>query len=177
MQNTVQEFALVGFSTGAGLALLQGARKGKIFKGIVSINAPIKLQNIASRFTSAVVMWNKMLDTFQIETGKKEFVENEPENPHINYYRNPINGVYQLKRLMDEVEECLEKVQIPTLIIQGSEDPVVNPESALEIFEKLGTDQKEIYRLHSKHHVIVQSEEHEKVFKRIHEFLYNIFFN
>ena len=71
-----------------------------------------------------------------------EFVENVPENPEINYLRNPVNGGSELEKLMKLVENQLKNVMEPTLIIQGSDDPVVNSVSALEIFEKLGTKGK-----------------------------------
>jgi len=40
-----------------------------------------------------VVGWNKFLSVLRINRGKKEFVVNDPENPHINYNRNPVRGV------------------------------------------------------------------------------------
>ena len=72
-----------------------------------------------------------------------EFVTNNPENQHINYFRNPIRGVRELGKLMDIVEDRLKDIDIPVLVIQGSHDPVVNPESGLEIFDKIGTNKKD----------------------------------
>ncbi len=175
MDNSVDDFAIAGFSTGAGLALLQSTHEEKRFKGVISINAPLHLQNITSKLTSAVVAWNKLLKKINIETGKFEFVTNRPENPHINYFRNPISGVNELGKLMSVVEENLEKVKIPSLIIQGSNDPVVNPASGLEIFEKLGTTDKEMHRIYSNRHGIVRGDESERVTARMLDFLERIF--
>ena len=175
MENTVKNLAIVGFSTGAGIALLQAANKGNRFKGVISINAPLRLQNITSHFSSAVVMWNKLLEKIKLEKGKFEFVTNNPENPHINYNRNPLIGVMELGRLMDAVEDRLKDVNIPSLIIQGSNDPVVNPVSGLEIFEKIGTKDKEIYRIYSDRHGIVRGKESEIVCQRALEFLNKVF--
>ncbi len=175
MDNYVDDFAIAGFSTGAGLALLQATKKEKRFKGVISINAPLRLQNITSKFTSAFVAWNKLLKKINIEAGKFEFVTNKPENPHINYFRNPISGVNELGKLMSVVEENLDKVKIPSLIIQGSNDPVVNPVSGLEIFEKLGTTDKEMHRIYSNRHGIVRGDESERVTERMLDFLEKIF--
>lgn len=171
MDNSVDDFAIAGFSTGAGLALLQATHEEKRFKGVISINAPLHLQNITSKLSSAFVAWNKLLKKIKIEAGKFEYVTNRPENPHINYFRNPISGVNELGKLMSVVEENLGKVKIPSLIIQGSNDPVVNPVSGLEIFEKLGTSDKEMYRIYSTRHGIVRDDESDRVTARMLTFL------
>jgi len=171
MNHTVDKISIVGFSTGAGLALLQAANKGNNFRGVVSINAPLKLQNISSQLSSAVVVWNNLLDRMHVNKGKMEFVTNDPENKHINYFRNPISGVAQLEKLMDKVEESLHKIEIPALIIQGSDDPVVNPVSGKEIFDKLGTKKKEIQSIYAERHGIVRGEESKKVISHVLDFL------
>ena len=171
MENLVKEFAICGFSTGAGLALLQAARKKEHFSAAVSISAPLKLQNISSHLSGAVVAWNKILSKLNVNKGKMEFVTNTPENPHINYGRNPIHGVRELEKLMNVVDKELNDVTIPVLIIQGSEDPVVNPDSALEVFNKLGTIDKELYRVHSKRHGICRGDTSLQVAEQVIKFL------
>lgn len=175
MKNAVKEFAILGFSTGAALTLLQATYRGKKLKGVISISAPLRLQNIASRFSSAVVFWNKILDRMQVKSGKKEFVENNPDNPDINYLRNPVHGVYQLERLMGTLERRLEKIDIPTLIIQGSDDPVVDPSSAREIYNRIDNREKEIVMIESARHGIVRGEEALQVAEHIDRFLKKIF--
>ena len=59
MKNSTKSFAICGFSTGAGIALLQAANKPGKFAGIISINGPVKLQDSSSKFSSVVVVWNK----------------------------------------------------------------------------------------------------------------------
>ncbi|MCU0848268.1 MAG: alpha/beta fold hydrolase [Spirochaetes bacterium] len=171
MKNTVRDFAIVGFSTGAGLALLQAANKKNRFKCIVSINAPLHLQNIASRLSSAVVVWNNFLSRFKLNRGKMEYITNTPENPNINYFRNPVRGVSELEKLMKTVEERLPDVDTPTMIVQGSNDPIVNPASGLEIFDKLGTADKELCRIYANRHGIVRGKEFDRVAARVLAFL------
>jgi len=98
-----------------------------------------------------------------VNKGKMEFVENVPENPEINYLRNPVSGGNELQKLMTLVENQLKNVMEPTLIIQGSDDPVVNSVSAQEIFEKLGTKDKQLLRIYADHHGILRGEEADKV--------------
>lgn len=171
MDNTVRYLSICGFSTGAGLALLQAANKGKRFSSVISINAPLHLQSIASRFSAAVTAWNRLLSKLNIERGRKEFVTNNPENPHINYKQNPISGVRQLDLLMKEVSHRLADVRVPALVIQGSDDPVVNPASAKEIFDAIKSVQKIIISVKADTHGIIRGPASDRVKTEVSEFL------
>ncbi len=175
MKNSLKSFAVGGFSMGAGIALLQAANKPGRFVGVISINAPLKLQNISSRLSSVVVAWNKFLSKMNTNKGKMEFIANDPENPDINYLRNPVSGVNELEKLMNTLEDRLKYIKDPTLIIQGSEDPVVNPVSGREILEKLGAPKKELIRIEANHHGILRGKEAEQVNAKVLEFLKSVF--
>jgi esterase/lipase/1-acyl-sn-glycerol-3-phosphate acyltransferase len=175
MKNSVKEFAVAGFSTGAGLALLQAVQKGPKLKALVSISAPLRLQDIRASLTGAVSFFNTILKKFKIEKGKMEFVPNNPENPDINYSRNPINGTYELGKLMKHVEGNLAKVNIPALIIQATGDPVVNPQSADEIYSKISSHDKELIKIKSDRHGIVRGKELKEVADEMIAFLDRVF--
>ncbi len=174
MKNSVKTFSIGGFSMGAGIALLQAANRPGRLAGVISINAPIKLKGIASKFASLVVAWNKLLSKIHVNKGKMEFVENVPENVEINYLRNPVSGGNELEKLMKQVENQLKNVMEPTLIIQGSDDPVVNSVSAQEIFDKLGTKEKQLLRIYADHHGILRGGEANKVNAMVLMFLEEI---
>jgi len=171
MKNSVKTFSIGGFSMGGGIALLQAANKPGRFAGVISINAPLKLKSIASKFASIVTVWNKLLSKIHVDKGKMEFVENVPENPEINYLRNPVSGGNELEKLMKLVEDQLKNVMAPVLIIQASDDPVVNSVSGLEIFDKLGTKDKQLLRIYANHHGILRGEEADKVHAMVLMFL------
>ncbi|HQO01163.1 MAG TPA: alpha/beta fold hydrolase [Spirochaetota bacterium] len=171
LKNSVKNIAVAGFSTGAGLALYSGIIKPDKVTCVVSISAPLHLKNIASRFTSSVVLWNHFLEKIHVKRGKFEFVENNPENAHINYFKNPINGVNELEKFMDRLEGQLKDFSLPVILIQGSKDPVVNPESAIDIFRKMGPIKKELCMLYSDRHGIINHEGSATVFKRVKNFL------
>lgn len=175
IKNSSKEFVIAGFSTGAGLALLQAARKPDKFKGVIPISAPLKLQNISASLSGAVVFFNNILDKFKLDKQKIEFVPNNPDNPQINYIRNPIKGVYELDKLMNIVEKELKNISVPALIIQGSHDPVVNPQSADEIFKKIGSKNKTLVKINSERHGIVRDDEVSEVADQIIAFLKKVF--
>ena len=159
-----------GFSTGAGLALNLAARVKEV-AGVFAVAAPMTLKDFSSKFAPAVDMWNRIMDKAYHVGPKKIFVENRPENPHINYLRNPISGVRELSRLMDDLEPKLPGLNKPTLIVQSRRDPVVDPKGSRKIFELLGTQQKEYFLVNLDRHGILLGEGSQRVHQIIGEFV------
>jgi len=164
---------LGGFSTGGILALLASARKNSSqIKGVFSINAPIKLIQTKSKFVPAINRWNEFLSKMKIKHDTKEsFVDNNPENPQINYHQNPLKGVEELLQLMRECQDNLHKITIPSLVLQGKDDPVVHPESADIIMELIGTPNKYLEVIPSDRHGIIRGLELESVGQHIDTFV------
>ncbi len=159
-----------GFSTGAGLALHLAARVQDA-AGVFAVAAPMRLNDLGARFAPALDAWNRLMDKFSGGAAKKEFVENHPENPHINYFRNPIAGVRELERLMEALDPLLPDISIPTLVVQSDSDPVVNPKGSKQIFKKVGSEDKEYILFNIDRHGILLGEGSERVHKRIGTFV------
>ena len=159
-----------GFSTGAGLALGLAARLNHV-AGVFAVAAPMTLMDFSSKFAPAVDIWNRIMDRAYKVGPKKEFVENKPENPHINYLRNPISGVREIERLMRDLEPKLPNLKIPALIVQSRRDPVVDPKGSRKIFEIIGTSEKEYILFNFDRHGILLGDGAEKVYRAIGEFV------
>lgn len=163
---------LCGFSAGGCLVLYASSRKNvEDISGVISISAPIKLQNYAINLLPTVTTLNYVLKKFGSEGW--DLLDHKPENPHINYQKNPLSGLRQLKTLMEETEKILPLVKIPTLIIQGSHDNTVNPESANIIFEQLGSEKKYKIVFHRRNHGIINGDLSREIFVKIREFILN----
>ncbi|MCU0539414.1 MAG: alpha/beta fold hydrolase [Desulfobacterales bacterium] len=159
-----------GFSTGAGLVLNLAARVEDL-AGVFAVSAPMRLRDFKARFASAVDLWNRIMDKASRNGPKMEFVENQPENPHINYFRNPVSGVREIERLMDDLEPRLERIKIPALILQSSEDPTVDPRGSRRIFDRIGSPDKQYILFAYKRHGILLGEGCERVYRAIGDFL------
>ena len=159
-----------GFSTGAGLALDLAVRV-KSVAGVFAVSAPMRLKDFSSRFAPAVDMWNRLMERARQVGAKKEFVENKPENPHINYSRNPISGVVEVDRLMDDLEPRLADLDVPALVVQSRGDPVVDPKGSRKIFELIGSSDKEYLLFNFDRHGILLGEGSQKVHKSIGQFI------
>jgi esterase/lipase len=121
-----------------------------------------------------ITLWNEMLDKFNIEKAKFEYVDDNPENPVTNYSRNYLNGVQQLGKIMTIVDNSLDQIIAPTLIIQAKNDPVINPISAKIIYEKISSPKKELLELDFSNHVIINGPKKEEVFEAIGSFITHV---
>ncbi|HSO66926.1 MAG TPA: alpha/beta fold hydrolase [Desulfatirhabdiaceae bacterium] len=161
-----------GFSTGAALALDLAVRiPAPRIQAVVAISPPIKLKSQTARLAPAIGMWNQITTRFHLTEAQKKFIENHPENPHINYRRNPISGVIELDRLIKSLEPRLKDIAIPTLIIQGSEDPVVDEKGSRQAFYTIGANQKIYIMVNSTRHSIVLGEAARPVHAMISHFI------
>jgi len=170
IKNTCKKVVVGGFSTGAALALELVSRVNDPICAF-AICPPLRLQDVTAKFAPAVDAWNRLMKKVGMDRAQKEFIENSPENPHINYFRNPISGVREIELLMDLLEEKLSLIQTPTLVAQSYKDPVVNNKGSRLIFEKLGTKEKQYTLFNFNRHGILLGEGSEKVYEAIWNFV------
>ncbi|RLC06586.1 MAG: EstA protein [Deltaproteobacteria bacterium] len=170
LRHSCRKIIVGGFSTGAGLALELSTRMEDI-EAVFAVAPPMRLQDLGSYFVPAIDTWNTMIKKIRLDTIAKEFIENHPENPHINYARNPIAGIHQLEKLMEHLESNLKTIDKPTLVVQSRKDPVVNPRGTLKLFNRLGSDTKEYYIFDYDRHGILIGEGVKRVYKAIENFV------
>ena len=170
LKNSCKKVILGGFSTGAGLALDLSTRVQDI-SAIFAVAPPMRLQDLGSYFVPAIDAWNNMIKKIHLSAIAKEFIDNHPENPDINYVRNPIAGIRQLEKLMDQLEPKLKSIKTPTLVVQSRQDPVVNPKGTLDLFKKLGSEPKEYYLFDVDRHGILLGKNVDRIYKAIDNFI------
>ncbi len=170
MRNLCERVVVGGFSNGAGLALDLAARVSDI-AGVFAICPPLRLQDLSAKFVPAVGAWNRLMEKVRLDDAKMEFVDNHPENPHINYLQNPISGIRELERLMDTVEPKLSKIHHPALVIQSQGDPVVNPKGSFKVFQALASEDKSFIVFNFERHGIIRGEGARRVHRAVLEFV------
>lgn len=170
LKNKCSKVVIGGFSTGAGLALDLATRAHDI-SAVFAVAPPMQLKDLGSYFVPAIDTWNTMIKKFHLSSIAKEYIANDPENPKINYVRNPIAGIRQLELLMAQLEPKLKTIEFPTLVVQSRNDPVVNPKGTLSLFEKLGSDFKEYYIFDVHRHGILVGKDIKRVYQSIDQFV------
>jgi esterase/lipase len=146
---------LVGFSTGGGLSLLLAADRPDGLAGVAAISTPMKFRDRGIVFVPLVHTANKLVRWVSSFEGVMPFQMTEPEHPHINYRNKPIRGLYELRSMIDELNDRLPDIQCPVTLIQGTDDPTVDPESAELIHKKLGTHEKSVVMVPATRHGIL----------------------
>ncbi len=63
------------------------------------------------------------------------------------YYRErPLASVHQIYRLIKRVKRTLPRIDVPALVASAAGDITVNAESAITLYNRLGSKKKEYYR-------------------------------
>ena len=70
----------------------------------------------------------------------------------------PVRGLYELRRMVDELRHRLPEVTCPVSVIQGTDDQVVDPKSADMIVAALGTARKDLTMVPSRRHGILNED-------------------
>ncbi len=161
IESYTERIQLVGFSTGGALALRLAADQLEKVVSLTVISVPIKFRDSRMMVipllhsTNTVVRW---VSSFE---GVKPFFQNDTEHPDINYRNIPVRGLYELRRLVKEVENRLSNIRCPTFIFQPDQDPVVAPKSASIIFDNIESREKQLFDLKSnKHGVLADDIDH-----------------
>ncbi len=170
LRHSCRKRMIGGFSTGAGLALELACRVND-YHAIFAVAPPMQLNDLKSYFVPAMDAWNAMTKKMNLPGIAKEFLENHPENPQINYVRNPIAGIHQLEKLMESLEPKLKMIEKPVLVVQSRKDPVVSPRGTQKLFKKLGSQVKEYYLFDYERHGILTGTGVDRVYMSIENFM------
>jgi esterase/lipase len=148
----------VGFSAGGALALRLAAENHRGLAGVVAVAAPVKWRDKTMGLVSVVHGANVLSGPMSAGRGFKPFHRVQPEHPHINYLHKPVRALYELNQLVGEMESHLGLVRCPVLLLQGSEDPVVEPRSADLIYRGLTSAEKTLIEIPATRHGILYEE-------------------
>jgi esterase/lipase len=170
LKSTCQRVIVGGFSTG-GLLAFEAAAMHPDVLGCFAINPALQIVDPMSKIVPLVVGWNQVMDGLRLGMAKYEHFDNYPENSETNYPVNYLSGVHQLERLIHRCRGSLNKVTVPTLIVQGDHDPVIKAASGPEALAAIRSEEKDLAMMAFKRHAIVRGEGSEAVLERIGEFV------
>lgn len=158
MSQLVDRVCIVGFSTGGSLALRLAAEKVASLAGVAAVSTPLRFRNRNLALVPIVHGINRLTEWASSLEGIMPFRVHESEHPHINYRHIPIRGLFELRRLAEELERCLPDVACPVQIIQSTEDHVVDPVSAKLIVDRIGAKEKSLHMIASQRHGILNED-------------------
>jgi carboxylesterase len=175
LKTCCKRMVIGGFSTGAGLALYQAIQKPTEFDGVISISAPLKFKGASTNFVNILHAWNQTATQLGMTRLTKTYARNHPDNPHINYHRCPIQGIVEVKSLMKNVYNSLSTLKIPSLIIQGKNDPKVDGQSGEKIFQRINRMDSHYKEIDFNRHGIIRGPIAREVFQEVDTFLSTLY--
>jgi carboxylesterase len=93
---------------------------------------------------------------------------------HVAYPVNPVRSAVELKLLIEEMHAALPKVDVPVLLVHSRDDDYVVKDSMGQIFNRLGTSNKQMLWVEGGRHVITEEPTREAVFKATADFVHRV---
>lgn len=146
---------VTGFSTGGALALKLASEHYPEIIAVSAVSVPIKFINPAFMLVPLLHGTNKLVDWISSFEGIKPFIENATEHPTVNYRHVPVKALYELRLLIEGMNEFVPLCTVPVLVLQGDNDPVVSFKSAQEVMNKLTCKNKQLKVIPSNRHGIL----------------------
>ncbi len=155
MSNLSNDVLVVGFATGASLALLLAAERPKQLAFVASVSAPITFGAQSVRFAPLFHRINSFSQLVYRKNGVRPFTQAEPDHPDIDYRNMPVQALAELRKVAGDLEAKLADIICPVMIIHASQDPVAKPESAHIIAARIGSMEKTLHIIESDRHGIL----------------------
>ncbi len=173
MSNICRHVVLGGMAVGGCLALELAARM-KHLAGVFAVCPPYSLDNFSTMFMPTMDVWNKILSMIKKNAIEQRFIDLPVDPMTMSYPRNPVFGIMEVDRLLIDLRSKLGEMVHPALIIQASNNPVVNQRGSREVFNRLGSLDKRYHEVKSDHHIIINGEGAVRVHRLIEDFIRNL---
>ncbi len=173
ISNICRNVVLGGVAIGGCLALDLATRVKRI-SGVFAVCPPHSLHDFSTMFMPNLDVWNRILARIRRNALEEHYIElaQDPECEH--YVKNPVYGILEVGRFLDDFRHKLNKVETPVLIVQTSDNPVVDPKGSRQVFDKIGSKAKQYCIVESPRHIVVYGKESQKVHRLIADFINNL---
>ena len=146
LKNEGDRQVAVGLSTGALVVIAAHLKQN--FDGLALLSPYLKVKNRLAPLAGLL--------RYFIHYQKREIA---PDQSQHYYEKRPIEGVYQLNRLIRSVRGHLPDITVPTLVACAEGDNTIDPDSAIDLYRRLGSQTKELHQFGAEvPHVLTTSE-------------------
>ncbi|NEY72764.1 alpha/beta hydrolase [Bacillus mesophilus] len=151
---------MTGLSMGGTLTLYMAAKYPEILS-IMLINAAIDIPAMDPVIELEGV---RFLDAIGSDIKK-------PGVNELSYDKTPVQSVKELLTFINEVKQKLMDITCPALILVSDEDHVVPPDNAKYIYDRIGSEVKEIQHLKDSYHVATLDYDQEIIINNTLDFI------
>ncbi len=161
-ENGYDEIAVAGLSLGGVFSLKIGYTLP--IKGIVTMCAPMLAKTEESMYSNIITYAENYK---QLERKTAEVIRHEMAH----FKEQPTTIPKELAALFSEVENRLEDITTPLLVVQARKDEVIDPNSAQIIYERTASTEKALKWYEQSTHVITLGDEKEQLHEEVEQFL------
>jgi carboxylesterase len=164
---------VVGFSTGGTLALYLASRRPVARQVLLAPFLAIRYSRLIPLRSATYLGF---LSRFKPDLPRRAPAVRDPEMRRwaagSDRFRTfNVNAALSALDLIEEVKSLVPQITIPTLIIQGKRDTVVEPRSASELYQSLGSTQKSLVLLPRSDHLLALDRDRERVIAMTRDFV------
>ena len=163
LKTLCSNITVIGLSMG-GLLALKLAAEYQVDK-LISLSTPIF---IADKRLHMLPVYRMFRDF--VPKKRKVYADIDPKYS-VGYAATPLSSLTSLLQLIQHVEILLPKIQAPLLIVQSWHDHTVQPQSGQYIYDLVASRDKTLLWLEKSGHIVTIDIEHERVFRKISDFL------
>ncbi|MEW5945005.1 MAG: alpha/beta fold hydrolase [bacterium] len=154
---------VAGFSMGGALALYLGAAREDVC-GVASLSGAALIRDWR---LSLLPLMRRFIRYFP-KGGSSDLTDRRALELMVSYDRIPLSCVEELLEFTGVVRDLLPHVKAPLLVMHGLKDRSLRPSNAQYIYDRAGSEEKEIVLLDNSGHGIVVDVQKEVVFEKVH---------
>ena len=172
LRSCTEQICLLGLSMGGVLSLTAAAQLP--VKGVVAMSTPYDLPALS------IPLWmTRLLSRVKpyMPKGKQPgrgWFDPAAYAQHVSYPMNPVRSAVELKLLIEEMHAALPKINVPVLLIHSHNDDYVIKDSMEQIYNHLGTSDKQMVWVEGGGHVITEEPTRATVFKAAADFVQRV---
>ena len=163
LRSCTDQVCRLGLSMGGVLSLIAATRF--TVKGVVAMSTPYDLPGLSMPLWTA-----RLFSRFKPYMPKGKVPGSGWFDPaayaqHVAYSMNPVRSAVELKLLIEQLHAALPKVSAPVLLIHSHDDDYVVKDSMGQIYQALGSSDKQMLWVAGGGHVITEEPTRETVFQ------------
>jgi len=177
LSGAVKSVYIMGLSMGGVLALTTSAYLSpensgtSQLKGLVAMSTPYSLPpDPRLRHIQWISKTVPFMPKGSDEPGSGWF-DKEAWKEHISYPLNPLHAIGELNKLLGVMHKALPKIDKPVLLIHSRDDDYVVKDSMQQIYDHLGTPDKQMLWVEGSGHVITRDAQRQIVFEAAASFV------
>ncbi len=168
LSSCTDQIFIIGISMGGALSLYNAPRFSP--QGIITMSTPAYFPN---KFIDKYPLLTKLISKFypSRKKGVGGWVNKEAAIGHVSYDANPIRSTVELKELIKQMKAAIPDIKTPTMVIHSKDDKYVKADHAIELFDLLKMQDKELFWVKDTDHVITRDGNPLIVFDKINDFI------